>query len=112
VSGALLVRSLAALAGNLTLLGSIHRSEPTIFLCHVFLLPSAVDPSTLRRDAEMNSRAGVVQRGCHAWPWIYLEVVESVRLTGRCQRAGHLGGQMPDVSTSLPRTPDRIRSFT
>ena len=34
VRGSLLVGSLAALAGNLALLASIHRSESTIFLCH------------------------------------------------------------------------------
>ena len=35
VRGALLVGRLTALAGDLPLLGPIHRSEPTIFLCHV-----------------------------------------------------------------------------
>jgi hypothetical protein len=40
VGRAFLVRSLASLACNLALLCTIHRSESTIFLGHVSLLPS------------------------------------------------------------------------
>jgi hypothetical protein len=39
VRSAFLVRSFSALARNLALLRSIHRGEPTIFLCHGALLP-------------------------------------------------------------------------
>ena len=42
VRGAFLVRGLAALARDLTLLGPIHRCKSAVFLCHVFLLPSPI----------------------------------------------------------------------
>jgi hypothetical protein len=38
VRGAFLVRGLASLAGDLALLGSIHRCKSTIFFCHLVLL--------------------------------------------------------------------------
>jgi hypothetical protein len=41
VRGAFLMRGFSAFAGDLTLLGAVHRRETTIFLCHFALLPGA-----------------------------------------------------------------------
>src|SRR3954467_11589097 len=79
VRGSLLMCSLAPLAGNLTLLASIHRSESTIFLGHVPLPPVPIGSSP-----DELSRACPVQlcNGGATNTFIPLEI-EAIQGTGR-----------------------------
>jgi len=97
VGRALLMRSLAALTGDLALLGAVHRSESTIFLGHV----SSSRRSLVRRsDAEAVSR-GLVQRRCHEPP----EMIDVSGTYLLCSTAGLLGAGLPDVSRFVPPEP-------
>jgi hypothetical protein len=66
VCGPFLMRGLSALAGNLALLGAIHRCKSAVFLCHLDLLPRVLlQPTEARCGTRFAApRVAILCNGC------------------------------------------------